>query len=93
MPEPHPDEKLVTLAVFDSEIAASILAVELRSYDIPTEVSGGLTAGFRAEAPGCVKVLIHRHDLERAREVVAECQAARREIDWDQVDVGEAEEA
>ncbi|MEM9419107.1 MAG: DUF2007 domain-containing protein [Planctomycetota bacterium] len=86
------DEKLVTLATLAGEIEATLLADELKRQGIAAEASGLLTAGFRAEAPGSVKVLVHEQDLDEAKAVMADYYASKEEIDWDQVDVGEAED-
>lgn len=86
------EDKLATLAFFDREIDATMLADELRNHGIDAQASGALTAGFRAEAPGSVKVLVHKRDLDRAKTVMDESQASRQDIDWDNVDVGEMED-
>lgn len=77
------------LAVVASEIEANLIADTLRGLGIHAEASGGLTAGFRAEAPGAAKVLVRRSDLTRARAALEEHRQTLGEIDWDQVDVGE----
>ena len=42
----------------------------LEDAGISANAQGGLTAGFRAEAPGGVRVMVRRADVERAREVL-----------------------
>lgn len=86
------DAKLATLAILDGEIEATLLADELKNQGIAAEASGTLTAGFRAEAPGSVKVLVHEKDLAEAKRIMAEYLDAKQAIDWDSVDVGEMEE-
>ena len=81
--------KLVTLAFFAGEIEATLVADELRNQGIPAEASGLLTAGFRAEAPGSVKVLVYEQDLEEAKHILDEYTHSKKEIDWDEVDVNE----
>jgi len=88
---PNDDDTVVTLAFFPSEIEASLLADELKREGIQAEAAGFLTAGFRAEAPGKVKVLVHASDLERAKQLMDQYIASREEIDWSQVDLGEPE--
>ncbi len=85
-------DKLVTLAFFDREIEATMLADELQNHGIAAQAAGTLTAGFRAEAPGSVKVLVHERDLQRAEQIMKESIASRGDIDWDQIDVGEMED-
>ena len=84
-------QKLATLATFNGEIAAEMLAAELRNAGIPAQASGTLTAGFRAEAPGSVQVLVHEPRLEEARRFMDDYLQSKEDIDWDQVDVGEPE--
>jgi hypothetical protein len=86
------DDSVVTLAFFPSEIEATMVADELKRGGIQAEPAGLLTAGFRAEAPGKVKVLVHANDLARAKELLDEYIASRDEIDWSQVDLGEPED-
>ena len=86
------DTPLETLAIFDGEINATLLADELKNQGVPAEASGTLTAGFRAEAPGAVKVLVRRSDLDRARQIMDDYTASQKDIDWDQVDVGQMED-
>ncbi len=86
------EDKLVTLATFDTEIQATLVANELKSQGVQAEPSGTFTAGFRAEAPGSVKVLVHDHDLARAQAIYDDFLVSRKDIDWDNVDVGEMED-
>ncbi len=51
--------------------------------------AGGYTAGFRAEAPGDVKILVKQADLDRARKALAENQDYQLAINWSNVDVTE----
>lgn len=85
----HDPEETAVLAVLSSEVEAEILAAALRDLGIDAQASGVLTASFRAEAPGGAKVLVHRGDLARAMELVAEIRQANAAIDWSKVDVGE----
>lgn len=86
------NEKLVTLAFLAGEIEATLLADELKNQGVAAEASGTLTAGFRAEAPGSVKVLVYEKDLAEAKRIMAEYLDSKQAIDWDQVDVGEMDE-
>ncbi len=64
--------KLVTVAQRPSEVAASILVAALQDVGIRAIATGGFTAGFRAEAPGMVKVQTFEQDAERARQIIDE---------------------
>ena len=69
------DAKLVTVAERDLESAALILVTVLKDAGIRAIATGGFTAGFRAEAPGVVKVQTFEVDAERARQVISEIRA------------------
>ena len=85
------DDDTVVLVYAPTEWEASFIAEALRERDINAQASGGLTAGFRAEAPGLVRVIVPRGQLERARQQLAEIRKDAASIDWSQIDVGEAE--
>jgi len=55
-----------------SEAQAALIVAALADAGISANAQGDLTAGFRAEAPGGVGVLVRRADLDRAREVLRE---------------------
>lgn len=57
---------------YTSEAEAALVAAALEDAGIRAEMVGGLTTGFRAEAPGVTSVVVRREDLERARKVVTE---------------------
>ena len=85
------DDAVVTLAFFATEVEATLIADELKREGIQAEPAGLLTAGFRAEAPGRVKVLVHQNDLARAKELLDAYTTSKLDIDWSQVDLGEPE--
>lgn len=85
------DDNIVTLAFFSTEVEATLIADELKREGIQAEPAGILTAGFRAEAPGRVKVLVHERDFDKAKALLDEYVHSRDEIDWSKVDVGEPE--
>lgn len=64
--------KLVTVAERTMESSALILVAVLKDAGIRAIATGGFTAGFRAEAPGDVKVQTFEADAERARQVITE---------------------
>ncbi|MEM8494782.1 MAG: hypothetical protein AAF663_05295 [Planctomycetota bacterium] len=81
-----------TLCILNSEVQAAMLVAELNVADIFAVSSGGLTAGFRAEAPGRVKVLVPAERYDEAKALYAEWIAGVEDIDWDDVDLGEFED-
>ena len=84
--------KLATLAAFPQEYYAQMLVDGLSDEGIVAEVSGGITGGFRAEAPGMVKVLVKEVDLARAKSFFVAWEHESQSIDWDEVDVGKMED-
>ena len=81
-----------TLVIVGNEFEATIIADALKDRDIEAQVSGGLTGGFRAEAPGRVKVLVRSEDFARAKAALEAFRNEVADIDWSKVDVGEPEE-
>ena len=72
MSNDHSDQNPVVLTSLPSEAQAAILVAALVGDGIHAEMSGTLTSGFRAEAPGNVKVLVMPDDYERAQEILKE---------------------
>jgi len=75
-----------------SEVEAAAIVTALASRGIEALTTGGFTAGFRAEAPGQVSVMVHQDDLAPARQAITEIQQEAHDIDWSQVDVGKDED-
>ena len=73
------NERLVTVAERNSEVAASILVSVLNDEGIRAVATGGFTSGFRAEAPGWVRVQTLERDAERARKILAGVDTQLRE--------------
>ena len=55
-----------------SEIEAAAIVGLLSEEGIEAKATGGLTAGFKAEAPGEVKVLVAAADADRAKRVLGQ---------------------
>ncbi len=72
-----------------SEIEAASIVSALRNEGVAAESSGGITGGFRAEAPAAIWVLVDESDAARAREIIESLRASAAEIDWSKVDVNE----
>jgi hypothetical protein len=66
------DAKLLTVAERPTEVGAAIVVAALKDAGIRAVATGGFTAGFRAEAPGWVRVQTLERDAIRAREVISE---------------------
>ena len=81
-----------TLSSVANEIEAADIVTALAAYDIEASTVGGFTAGYKAEAPGTVQILVRRSDLERAKLALAEIREDQGTIDWSTIDVGEPED-
>ena len=80
-----------TLTRYCSEVEAVAILAALSENGIQGTTTGSFTTGFQAEAPGDVTVVVRQSDLSRAREVLAELENMKKDIDWSAVDVGEPE--
>ena len=83
---------LVKLMGFPTEAGASAVKAALEDAGIRVAVTGDTIAGFRAEAPAEVRVMIAKKDLAQARQVLDDLQHDLANIDWSAVDVGQPEE-
>lgn len=80
------------LASVPSDIEAAAMVTALSGRGIHASTTGSYTAGFRAEAPGSVHVIVRRQDLDRARCILVELNEDRCDVDWSRVDTGEPDE-
>jgi hypothetical protein len=80
------------IARVPSEAEAAALVTALSAEGIRATTTGGFTAGFIAEAPGDVQIVVARHDEKRARKLLSELRKGNAEVDWSQVDVGDPED-
>ena len=71
--------------------SAAIVAA-LNAEGIETVTTGEFTAGFLAEAPGNVQIMVKSCDLARAQELLQRFKDDGSPIDWSQIDVGEPED-
>lgn len=80
---------LKTLVSVRDEMEASIIMDALADHEIRATAVGGYTAGFLAEAPGVVKVVVGQGDLAQAQQVMAEIPQDQAQIDWSGIDFGD----
>ena len=66
-----PGNQPETLMRVASDMEAAMIVSTLAAEEIDATTAGDFTAGFRAEAPGMVSVLVRRRDLEQAQAVLA----------------------
>ena len=74
----------------DFEAGAVITA--LRERGVEASSVGGFTAGFIAEAPGYVQIVVRKADLPAARAAFKDIRLHHDEIDWSKIDVGTPED-
>ncbi len=66
-----------TLASFTNEVEAAVAVGALEDAGIHAMAVGGYTSGFRAEAPGEVRVVVALGDVARAQEVLRAMRLGR----------------
>jgi hypothetical protein len=81
------DENLCKLTTVFGEYEATAIVSALEAEGVRAQTVGGFTAGFRAEAPGGVSVVVLENDLPRAKQILADLREHGAGIDWSQVDV------
>lgn len=88
----NPTDHIAELVSLPTEAQAMIVVGALDNEGIKSTAVGGYTAGFKAEAPGWVKVMVAEEDLPVAQNTLAKLKQEIAEIDWSTVDVGEPED-
>lgn len=86
--EPNHPEVLTSVR---SDLEAMPVIAALAVLGIEATKTGSFTAGFRAEAPGEVSIVVRHKDFARAKKALEEFDEENSDIDWSQVDVGEPE--
>lgn len=74
-------DRLKVLTSVPHEPLAAVIVAALHSAGIQAAASGVLTAGFRAEGPGWVRILVRESDLHRAQQELAELKANAASVD------------
>ena len=85
------NEHLARLTSVRNEMEAGIIIGALEQEGIQAAMSGVYTAGFRAEAPGWVEVLVAEDDFSQAQAILQQVRDQHADVDWSHVDVGEPE--
>ncbi|MEQ8848291.1 hypothetical protein [Botrimarina sp.] len=82
----------VVLTEVPTEADAILLRDALAEHGVRAEYDGATIAGFRAEAPAMVRVLVAESDRDLARRLMQDHRLdTPGQVDWSQVDVGEPE--
>ena len=75
------DNQPETLISVTSDLEAAMIVSALAAHDIDATTTGGYTAGFRAEAPGEVSVLVRSSDLPAAQLLLREFDSRREDAE------------
>ena len=75
-----------------NEVEAVAIVDGLATHGIHASTTGSYTAGFLAEAPGTVQIIVKSSQLARAREALSQLEKEFSELDWSQIDVGKPDE-
>jgi hypothetical protein len=86
------NEEPVVLTDVNSETEAAMIVAALAEEGIEAFKSGGPVSDFKVGIPGHVQVLVRPEDIDRALDAFSHLKDEDGEIDWSQVDVGQAEE-
>lgn len=73
----------VVIASYPNEFGAAMARNALVEAGIPCEMLGIHTAGFRAEAPGFVKIMVPADREDEARAIIEAFTVGHLEEDWD----------
>lgn len=65
----------VTLVSVPDELEAAMIVSALAAHGIDASTTGSFTAGFRAEAPGEVQILVRASELEKAQTALKAVQS------------------
>ncbi|EDL60373.1 DUF2007 domain-containing protein [Gimesia maris] len=65
-------DRLVTVTTAADELEGELIVALLNEHGIKATSTGGLTAQFRAEAPGVVEVLVMQDQLAAANTIIAQ---------------------
>jgi hypothetical protein len=82
---------LITVATPQSEVEAQVLVDALNDAGIKAVAFASATGGTALPFPGGVAVQVPEADVDRAKAIIADVGTEGAQIDWDNVDVGEAE--
>ncbi len=82
----------VVIAEFPHEFTATLAKQALEVAGIPCQITGIHTAGFRAEAPGMVRVLVPSSREAEARAIMEDFHSQPDELDPEDPDAGWADE-
>jgi len=98
VPEQHEQDRcgdgseLATIAEVESDVEANAIAAELQDAGFDARVVDASTGGFLMESAAAVRVLVPAGQAAKARILADEILEEAKNIDWDDIDVGEMED-
>lgn len=81
--QPDHSQPPIVIGEFPHEFTATLAKQALEAAGIPCQMTGIHTAGFRAEAPGFVRLLVPANREAEARAIIDDFHAGPDEQDWD----------
>jgi hypothetical protein len=81
----------VVLVSTPNEVEAALIVDTLVAHGIRATMAGAYAAGFHAEAPGEVRILVNAADARQAWKVLTEIQGVSGEFDGDPIDIDEGQ--
>jgi hypothetical protein len=80
---------LEVLVTVSNEVEAAAIVGALHEKGVQAVATGGYISGFKAEAPGDVRVLVRHSEADTARRMLDQIRQEQTDIDWSEIDVGE----
>jgi len=81
--DPNNPEVLTSVS---SDVEAAAIVNALAERGIKASAIGGFTSGFRAEAPGEIRVVVRHADLDEATQALAELEQQGFDVDSSETD-------
>ena len=83
---PDDPNRPMVLTTVPTEVQAELIVAALAGRGVKARTEGGLTGGFRAEAPGRVQVIVRQADLELAQDSLRVIEAKFADHDEEKTD-------
>lgn len=81
--------EFVLLTSVPNEQQSALIVCTLNDQGIEAKTEGEFTAGFKAEAPGDVKIFVRAEDAVMAKSILEDSSKQFTDEDWENIDVGE----
>ena len=60
-------DRAVVLTTAATEVEGAMIVAALEEHGVQAQMTGALTSGFRAEAPGGLQIIVRYGDLDQAQ--------------------------